>query len=410
MSKLTDNLIFEIADQTYQQLQEELEKLPYSANAIEELHANENAHSRILRMLLQYSAGRTWPVYHSFLKLIKSKCSYFKYACSSPSFANEKDRIDLLIKDKFQQEKWAVIVENKVCEAGDRDTQIERYINKVKYADISSKNIFVVYLTSDGIKQISINSLTDEAKKALDYLGELDKGRFVEMNYCDDILPWLENDVLPIIPHQEELLLSSIKLYIDFLKGMFGFRNEEQIYANIRKKIMTNFGINSIQDGFEVQEKLNSLQSELNEIIRQKANELLLEHVRKPLTTFIQEHNGSIVYLEYYADNRFSCFVEIKKWDKLRIQITHEEGIGIFGLCHKDLNNNPLDAGSVSELRKMFDGYKSSQWWPAYKRLDCLDNSAGTPELWDSICKGVFCDKFEKWIGDVLQKTDGLSL
>ena len=40
--------------------------LPYSVNVISELHANENANSRILRGLLQYSHNGKYPIFQKF--------------------------------------------------------------------------------------------------------------------------------------------------------------------------------------------------------------------------------------------------------------------------------------------------------------------------------------------------------
>ena len=41
-------------------------KLPYNVNVIDELHANENAHSRILIKLLQYPRDGKLPILESF--------------------------------------------------------------------------------------------------------------------------------------------------------------------------------------------------------------------------------------------------------------------------------------------------------------------------------------------------------
>lgn len=46
----------------------------YNANIITELHANENAHSRILRMFLQYDDGtKEYPILRKFLDIPKVK-------------------------------------------------------------------------------------------------------------------------------------------------------------------------------------------------------------------------------------------------------------------------------------------------------------------------------------------------
>ena len=404
--------LLEIARQVSLMLQEEFGKLPYSANAIDELHANENAHSRLLRMFLQYSGGRTWPIYRSFLKLIKDHCSLFPFDCNGPDFVNEEGRIDLLITDSNNNQKWAIIVENKVCEAGDQDEQIARYISKTETMGVTSHNIFVVYLTSDGTKKASSYSLTDEAKRKLCFNDEFDKGRYIELNYRYDILPWIEHYVLPNVPLKEDLLISSLKLYIDYLKGMFDLRNDgEIIHEKTQQTIMNKYlTINTIQDGFSVMEDLNNLQFEINAIIRSKASSILDEHLQKPLSNFLSKVNGSISDLEYYSDNRFCCGIDFLKWKKIQIRITQEEQIGIYGICHKDANNNPLDENTIYKLRNLFPKTKKSYWWPVYNRLDVLDDTAGTNKLWNSIENECFCRKFVEWINTILTETNGLEL
>lgn len=403
--------IVELAREISKQIENELSKLPYSANAIDELHANENAHSRILRMLLQYSGGHEWPIYCSFLELVNNRSTSFRLQCNNPVFLNEKDRIDLLINDCVSEDKYAIIVENKVCNAGDQDEQIERYIKKQEEAGVKTKDIVVVYLTSDGIKKISANSLTDTAKEKLEYKGEEEKGRFVELNYKDDILPWIEKSVLPNIAIKEELLISSIRLYIDYLKGMFGLRDDESIiYKQIQNKMEDNLNIATIQDGFQLLDNINTLQYEVNEIIRKKATLLLEEFLRKPLSIFLKDYDGSISDVGYYSDNRFYCRIDFSKWRKVRIQITHEEGVGIYGICHKDLYNDPLSEKDIAGIRMLFPETKQSAWWPTYNRLNILDNTAGSVDVWKSIETGHFCLLFQEWIKGVLDKTTDLNL
>lgn len=92
--------------------------LPYSVNVISELHAGENANSRILRGLLQYSYNGQYPILHSFINLIGTLAdSDIDISIQTPELTNEQDnRIDMLIKEK---KSYAIIVENKIWEACD---------------------------------------------------------------------------------------------------------------------------------------------------------------------------------------------------------------------------------------------------------------------------------------------------
>ena len=75
--------------------------LPYNINVIDELHANENAHSRILCKLLQFRdiEGR-YRILESFIQyLAQSVPSFGKIKIERPLITQEEKRIDLWIRD-----------------------------------------------------------------------------------------------------------------------------------------------------------------------------------------------------------------------------------------------------------------------------------------------------------------------
>lgn len=79
------------------------------------------------------------------------------------------------------------LLDNKINWATDQELQLARYFNTVKQHGIQKRNIFVIYLTLDGSKKVSSNSLPNSLRD------ELNNGnRFIKMNYRDDILPWLK--------------------------------------------------------------------------------------------------------------------------------------------------------------------------------------------------------------------------
>ena len=54
--------------------EKERQKLPYNFNLIDELHANENAHTRILLKLLNYNISEEYAFLKSFLFMM---CEYY---------------------------------------------------------------------------------------------------------------------------------------------------------------------------------------------------------------------------------------------------------------------------------------------------------------------------------------------
>ena len=93
-------------------------KQPYHLNIIDELHINENAHSRILCKLLQFrSDNGCYEMLNSLLSLIKEKYQrddtkneFSKICIKEPTITQEVERIDLWIKEEG---KYAIILKPK---------------------------------------------------------------------------------------------------------------------------------------------------------------------------------------------------------------------------------------------------------------------------------------------------------
>ena len=198
---------------------------PYHLNLIEELHANENAHSRILAKLFQYkNANGEYIILKSFIEYIKENNkgkSFDKIEIKTPQITQEEERIDIWIQD----EDYAIIIENKVYEAGDQDAQLSRYIDKTK-RHYTEEQIFVIYMpsvtrdTSDQTWGKYKNSFTK---------------RFAVISFCDDVISWLNRDVLPNLTIKEVYLKSAIEQYIDYLERYAGLfeKSEQQRIINM---------------------------------------------------------------------------------------------------------------------------------------------------------------------------------
>ena len=235
----------------------------YHANVIEELHANENAHSRLLRMFLQYDKGRKeFTVFKSFLSIPKIRSVMSSVEMNNPEFFNEKGRIDLLVKDN----QYAIIIENKICGAQDQDKQLERYIQYMKGKGINDGNIYVIYLTMSGEKSVSKDSLTEVAKKILGFNEEKNEtGRFIPLNYRYDILPWLEGQVLPNCCLKEDLLISGLKQYIDYLKNLTGVETDYNQNRKIMCEIQNKLDLKSLSDWYDAADNVNEFAEKLNQ-------------------------------------------------------------------------------------------------------------------------------------------------
>lgn len=211
---------------------------PYHINVIDELHANENAHSRILISLLKYPNEHRLPILDSFLSLLDG-WEKSGIAIDHPSIEFNSENIDGLVEEAG---KYAVIIENKIHWAVDQDSQLERYVDTVLAHGVPANHIWVVYLTSDGNKVVADYSYTDRVKALI---GK----RFIELNYRNDILPWLKEIILPNCTIKEEWLVTALKQYIDHLEGMFQLRGSQaSIQMQMEQKLFGEIGLSRSSD------------------------------------------------------------------------------------------------------------------------------------------------------------------
>ena len=133
----------ELTDVFTEKLIEEKRKLPYHINIIDELSANENANSRILSALLQYTNNGEYVLLKSFVKNVLSD---FDIEVDRPYITAENLRIDLLVRENRECEKYAIIFENKIYNATQQKNQLARYIIKLRDEGFCDKEKYAVFM------------------------------------------------------------------------------------------------------------------------------------------------------------------------------------------------------------------------------------------------------------------------
>ena len=380
----------------------------YNANIITELHANENAHSRILRMFLQYDDGKKkYPILGKFLDIPKVKQLFGNKEFKSPVFTNERERIDVLIEEP---RSFAIIIENKINGAPDQDTQLERYIESVNaHGDgVPYDNIYAIYLTDNGEKIVDECSLTDNAKNYLGYNDECDMGRFIPLNYRYDILPWLEKEVLPNCIEKEELLISALKQYIDYLKCMFGIIENEEQKILIMEKLKKEIGISgndleSVEKCFKTIEELECLKNRVVELKKDLVANWVEEYIKKPFDDFLKKQNATSgsdyeLVVSFESFNRFDIVVRSKNWEKYNF-LVQEYGGMYYGLVNID-KSNPYKVKEGS-----FNGYdKNNAWWSARKRFRLAELCE--LDFWKQVRNGDFVKNLIEMFEEVLKNIE----
>lgn len=269
--------LLELSDAFQKKLVDEKRHLPYHINVIDELHINENGHSRILCKLLCFvnSKGQ-YEILESLMDYIirtNHSAEFERIKITTPIITQEISRIDLWVRDRGK--KYAIIFENKIYNAADQDAQLSRYIDKTIADGFKKKDIFVIYLSQSGNKP-NPNSWGD-------YENEF-SSRYINLSFYDNILPWLKNDVFPNTREKDVYLKSAINQYVDYLEGLFFLRTiDNTMNMNLDKLISDHFELDKCKNDKEraclLQEKINELQDLIQKMqsLKNKTRQNIIE-------------------------------------------------------------------------------------------------------------------------------------
>ena len=337
---------------------------PYHLNILEELQGNivENSHTNILIKLLAYKSRCGYVFLKSFCDRFFSNFTGdltrndIVFETESPLVSNPHERIDGLI---YSNDNFVIIFENKINGAGTMPCQLKRYIEDVrKNPNIFTQpkedyeNIWVVYLTRDGIRlpdpcsiiflkeKFGCNMYNDEIDRdtAMNN-GVIIGDRYAGINYRDDILVWLKEDVLPIAPFGDLVLVSAIIQYIDYLERLFdcGYANAQTnaIDDYLREEInkeeciceknmslveLYNEVNRRLRELDDNQRKERELLNELKKSIVRVNRELISDFIRASRDYFEGIYPGGIrlfdsTYVEHSLDFRYVFFNDAR-WPK----------------------------------------------------------------------------------------------
>lgn len=315
--------------------------LPYHMNVIDELHINENGHSRILFQLLKYkNTKEEYEFLEYLLHYIRKKNKSFDINIRKPNISQEIERIDLWIKDT----DYAIIFENKVYNAADQELQLSRYIDKTKDKHYDEDKIYIVYLSQLG-SEPSENSWGNYKNSF--------KERYVNLSFRDDILPWLKEYVLPNIRHKDYNMQCAVVQYIDYLEGLFNLRtNNKKMNMNLNRMIEDYYKLDKCHDDQERVSLLSSKIDEVNNLIKQMESvqnvyrEKIYESWRKDIKQNPQlkyYDDGVIVGVSFIIDKKETC-VYINNDGQLYCEIQFNDEI------YKNEEERLIENTSISTL------------------------------------------------------------
>lgn len=336
-----------------------------NTNLLDVVHMNENAHSRILRLIMQYVKDHRCPFYESFLGINKiANILPEGFSAGRPSFVNEQDRIDLLIEGKG----YAIIIENKIYDAVDQDRQLERYLESCIGRGFPADKLYALYLTRDGSKEVSTYSLTENAKDVLG-VSNTTAGRFVGINFHDDILPWLREAITLCNNEDDACIKAALIQYAEYVSEMFRETANSIKYNNAMTELLEKYDIRTIASFTDHINAANKLSEELLQRRDKECQFMALRFISAPLKEYCEKRGVSLLH-EEYSFNLVSIRMSILGKEKSSFCLdTENNGRIIYGLS----NFNVTDKETLPEelfLRFKNAGYTNSDWWPAWRHLD----------------------------------------
>ena len=373
--------------------------LQYNLNLIDELHANENAHTRILLKLLDYESNQKKVILEEFLNLLNEKLVNQKIPILDDyRTTGQFEFIDGYIWS--DSKKVAIIIENKINWACDQDEQIQRYIETAKQYGIDEKNIFVVYLTDTGIKKAADYSFTDYAKKMLDWKDPENQGRYIESNYLNDILPFLYEIFDKLSFSKENILKSAIFQYIDYLEGRFGMRkNEKEYNMAMNSDILKILNLGENLSKKEKFDKIGELQWELWNTLDNVKNEVYPDRPDVRLhdyLNFFKDKKDPFDKIWIWSQEQGLIFENCKKFTdyKLKFEIyPKEDGTDIIFKIQEEIEDKNF-IKNILEKMKILNDFKYA-WDNAYSRnMDISKNN----EIKEYISN--FIQKFDDYVSN----------
>ena len=259
--------LLSFADEYKKVSDKEKHSLPYQINVIDELHINENGHSRILTQLLKFANAKgEYELLESLIEYVKNLHNadeWDRIMVKRPLLTQEKARIDLWVRD-VRDADYAIIFENKIYNAKDQEAQLSTYIDKTKAEGFAEQDIFVVYLSQTG--QEPNDQTWGDYKQAF-------ADRYVNLSFRDDILPWLKSEVLPNIHEKDICLKSAVIQYIDYLEGLFFLKSiYRTMNMNLEKIINSHFELDKCKDDKERVRLLSEKIDDIKELEQQLYN------------------------------------------------------------------------------------------------------------------------------------------
>lgn len=340
-----------LVEKYHSKREEKLGELPFRYNVLEEVRVNENAHTRLLMRLLEYT-----PALLSFLAWLEKKYTFHAPKVDKPKITAEKHRIDGLIQE---ERKYAIIIENKVCGAVEQEGQLGRYIDKCRELLYDQSSIYILYLFDRPGNDPSPQTWGK-------YKAENFEGRYLVLSYKQDIIPWLKTFLKKHKGTEEKtkVLREGIAQYLDYLRLLFKIDRYTTMKSELTQFLENELKLGSFQEPIALlEDKLKSIDELRAEVKR------LLKYYRikawGKVTETAQECSSAKVFIDAEIGKRYTKFGIHYQLEGARFvalaEYDIEEDYVLVGLgCHQGASEKRL-----SNLIKAFENGPKKEDKPA---------------------------------------------
>lgn len=227
--------------------------------------------SRMIKKLFEYQNDfSNYPILTDFIKRFLSPIGFNVSMISKPIIERENFNIDILIRE---QNKYAIIIENKIKDAGFQPNQLARYIQTVKGLGYRDDQIYVVVLPKNkiDINYISEDVMLEPVTKYNFKKGYADRTIFPQSEFAE----WLENEEREI-PLRETNIRSALLQLSDYLNGLYRNKINKRFIMEKTEFLQNELKINLDLTG---REKLDEVLSNLEETKKTIENlQIIISH------------------------------------------------------------------------------------------------------------------------------------
>lgn len=254
---------------------------------VSDYYYRENFHSDIIKAILELENFKTLPIFIEMLNHIYKVDKIKKSDFTNTKIYREKERIDILIVDEFS--KKAIIIENKINNAGDTERQLPKYFEKIS---MEFEVVAIVYLTLTLSKTPHKLDWTDEEIK------NIEKILAIIPSMSETSINLLDNFLNPSILRVNEIDQNSVIRQYSKLIQFLNHNSMDSIsLEKFRETILLD---NNLETAISIKNMLNDLPEHIAIRIEEKYNQNC-----QPFKNVWRYKNTTTVFEAFEFDNLY---------------------------------------------------------------------------------------------------------